>query len=167
MEDILEYLCGAVNTFSITNAQDEFQSDLDFIMNKMNCVQIEDTNQNWLILKENYTKLNYLLRCIKSCSFGLSDKFSQVLGKFIESIDRKTQEYIEEIDFFDIDRNELVIKELLLESLNQNDPVSKMTKILEAYKILIPLVEQLRGEKYTFDPSFLDDLAPAPKRQKN
>jgi hypothetical protein len=167
MDSILDDLCAAVNTFSITNAQDEFQSDLDIIMNKMNGVQIEDTNQNWLVLKTNYTKLNYLLRCIKSCSFGLSDKFSQVLEKFIESIDRKTQEYIEEIDFFDIDRDELVIKELLLESLNQNDPVSKMTKILEAYHILIPIVENLRGEKYVFDPMFLEELAPPPKRQKN
>jgi hypothetical protein len=167
MEDVLDDLCAAVNTFSITNAQDEFQSDLDTIMKKMNCVNIEDTNENWLVLQTNYTKLKYLLRCIKSCSFGLSGKFSEILGKFIESIDRQTQLYIEEIDFFEVDRDELLIKELLLESLNQNDPVAKMSKILEAYTLLIPLVEKLRGEKYTFDPSFLEDLEPpAPKRQK-
>lgn len=168
MESVLEQLCDTLNQFAITNDKERFDDSLNSIMQRMGTVQIEDTNENWLVLQKNYSKLKHLFQCIKSCSFGLSDKFSQILAKFIESMDKQSQLYIEEIDFFHVDRDEHVIKQLLLDSLNENEPILKMAKILEAYHILVPLVEKIRGEKYTFDPSFLDDLQPPePKRQKN
>ena len=82
-----------------------------------------------------------------------SQKFNYLIGLFMESIDRKTQLYLREINW----ENHPLIEDYLEESLNACSPLQKLNAVGCAYKLLVPIIENLRNEKVNVkvDSSFL------------
>jgi len=123
-------------------------SAIDQVINDMQIIKINPSDP-WEVLQENYSKLKYLQSVI--VVEGVA-KFTQRLYAFMESIDRRTLEYLSEIDFYDSNSDYriecYVIKELLDNSLVQIDLLKKLEIILKAYEVLIVIVEQIRNQKY-------------------
>jgi hypothetical protein len=83
-------------------------------------------------------------------NYNLNKNFYDLLSLFIESIDKSTQYYIKNIHFSDDLSEELEIENFLNKSLNTNDINNKILYIIEAYKLLIPIIEDFRQEKYDY-----------------
>ena len=63
----------------------------------------------------------------------------------------------------------IMIRDSLEESLNQNNTIKKIKYVIDAYRILIYIVEDIRKEKYVPGPpddSFLDEFERPYKRSK-
>jgi hypothetical protein len=83
----------------------------------------------------------------------------------MEKIDNINRQYMISIDwekskteFDNIDK----IEELLNNSLNFTNPFNKLKNCLEAYNILVPLIEKIRDQHYDYseikDKEFLEDF---------
>jgi hypothetical protein len=169
MEYILESLTHTLRRFAISNNETRFDDEIETIMKKMNTVDLDDTEENWKYFKNNYAKIRYLFEFINNSKINLSPLFYSALRKFMETIDKQTQFYLQRILWDPQSNDESVIKNLFQDSLNENDPVKKLNSIVAAYTILVPIVEKIRNEKCNGDleTSFLDQFQPSAKRQKN
>ena len=169
MEYILESLTHTLRRFAISQDESRFDNELDLIMKKMNTVDLEDTEENWKSFQKNYAKIRYLFQVINNSTVNLTPLFYVSLEKFMETVDKQTQYYLQRILWDPESNDESVIKNLFQDSLNENDPVKKLNSIVAAYTILVPIVENIRNEKCNgdFETSFLDDFQPVAKRQKN
>jgi hypothetical protein len=169
MEYILESLTHTLRKFAISHDETRFDDELGLIMKKMNTVDLEDTEENWKSFQKNYAKIRYLFEFINNSTINLTPLFYSSLQKFMETIDKQTQFYLQRILWDTQSNDESVIKNLFQDSLNENDPVKKLNSIVAAYTILVPIVEKIRNEKCNgdFETSFLDHFQPSAKRQKN
>jgi hypothetical protein len=168
---IIEELTETVRLFAISQNEQCFEDQLDVLVLKMKKMNSGDYEERWDTLRENYSKLKYLYEIINFYHIE-SSKFMESLGVFMESIDRTTQFYLKEINWFETEpellQDSVDIHNCLSESLNTNDPVAKLNTLLQAYKILVGVIEDIRNEKcepVELDPSFLETF-PTPKRIK-
>jgi hypothetical protein len=170
---VIDALTESIHRFVLGQNEKSFENDLDFIMSKMDNIEIEDTDQHWEDLQKNYSKLRYLYEVINFYHLPTSIKFIQSLKLFMESIDKKTQIYLREIDWYenepDLLEESMEIKKCLDCSLNENDPIKKLHFVLKAYKILVPIVEDIRNEKCEsdLDDDFLETFEPPKKKAKH
>jgi hypothetical protein len=166
MEYILESLTHTLRRFAISHDETRFDDELETIMKKMNTVDLEDTEENWKSFKNNYAKIRYLFEFINNSKINLTPLFFMSLRKFMETVDKQTQYYLQRILWDPQSNDESVIKNLFQDSLNENDPVKKLNSIVAAYTILVPIVEKIRNEKCegSLESSFLDDFQPVPQR---
>jgi hypothetical protein len=122
------------------------ESGIDDIINKLNNLSTE--NDEWEILVKNYSKLKYL----KNMESQLihSTELIKSLTTFMEKIDSINQHYLQEINWLiesDILEESKKIQLMLTESLNFNCPFKKLKYIIDAYDILIPIIEDFGLEK--------------------
>ena len=170
--EVIDALCKSIESFGINKIPEQFDDDLDILMNRMKNVEIHDSTEQWKLLQNNYSRLKYLYEIINFYNIKIEGKFEISINKFMELIDNQTQTYLKEIDWYEDDFNfkeqVIMIHDTLEESLNKNIPVSKLNDVLKAYKILISLVENIRDEKYQeiLDPEFVEDFEQFKKRQR-
>jgi hypothetical protein len=158
---------GLINALSKINVS--FESSLDDLIAKMEKTDIEgDTDLNWKELSKNYAKLNYLLILIERHKPD-HPRFFYSLNKFMNELDLVTQRYLKEINFDDIDneyhQETLEFKDALENSLNTNDNTVKLKYLVEAYSIVVPIVEKLNESKVVLavEPEFKKQF----KRKRN
>jgi hypothetical protein len=170
--NVIDALSNSIQKFSITHDENRLDQDLDDIMSKINKVELCDPEENWVVLQTNYSKLKYLFECITYANVKSNKKFLDSLSKFMESIDETTQIYLDKIAWREENENNQKIlcttQNLFFDSLNKNDPIEKLNKLIQAYNIFVPIVEQIVGQecKEDLDPSFLSAFEPHAKRQR-
>ena len=178
--DLLDSLINSISRFGISHETDKFgdeldkfNDDLDSVLTKMQTVDIlDDPDEQWEILKKNYRKIKYIYELINFHNLHCELKFLESLDKFLVVIDKQTQVYLKKIDWYQSDKefriDSIMIRDSLESSLNQNDTVKKIKYIIDAYRILIHIVEDLRNERYDEGPpeeSFLDEFERPYKRK--
>ena len=167
LPNIIDALSESIQRFGITRNEKTFDEQLDFIISKMNNKELLDDDEDWKVLQTNYSKLKYLYEIINFYNVPTSGKFIESLKIFMETIDRKNQYYLREINWYsDTSTNALLIKENIEASLNTTDPIIKMDIVLKAYQILIPIIENARNEKCNLHVEFEFVEQFSTKRQK-
>jgi hypothetical protein len=150
----MESLITVIQNFGITQDEKYLDNSLDVLIKNFSTLSNNDADDEWGTLKSNYSKLKYLNELINFYHIPDLTKFKITLGKFMESIDILTQKYLRNITW-DGEENEIeeTILKYLEESLNSYDPILKMSKIIKAYSMLVPIIEIMRNEKwrYTID----------------
>ena len=172
--DIIDSLIKSIERFGITHQEKTFDDELDTIITRMKTVDMDDDpDYQWEILQTNYRKLKHIYELIKFHNLNLQAKFMESLDKFMEIIDKQTQVYLAQIDWYEADKtfriDSLMIRNSLEESLNQNDTIKKIKYVIDAYRTLIYIVEDIRKEKFNPGPpddSFLDEFDRPYKRSK-
>ena len=170
--EIIDSLCKSIESFGINKNPEQFDGEMDKLMERMNSVNLGDPDEEWRRLQGTYSRLKYLYEIINFYNIPLEGKFMESISKFMEIIDKQTQIYLKEIDWYTVDCDfrieSIIVRDSLEDSLNKNSPVSKLNDLLKAYKILINIVEDIRDEKYQeqFDPVFIADFEPFKKRKK-
>jgi len=147
----MEHLINMMETFALTKDKTKFNYSIDRLTDfyKLNIKEF-DSSEEWEYLKQNYSNLRYIHELMNHYNYDLNKNFYDLLSLFMESIDKSTQEYIKHIHFSDDISEELQIEKFLNKSLNTNDINDKIVYVLEAYKLLIPIVEDFRQEKYDY-----------------
>ena len=166
---IIDALTDSISHFGIIRDETNFEAELDFIISKMDNVEIKSSD-TWNILQENYSKLKYIYELVNFYNMPADGKFIENMKKFMELVDKQNQIYLCEIDWNDKYDNHkvLVIKRHLHTSLQRYNVFEKLSDVLCAYEILITVVEQIRGEKHKYfvDPTFTEQFEQPIKRQK-
>jgi len=158
MEELLECLA----KFAVSDQSKEsfisFDNSLDDVINKFENLNETDPNEEWDILKTNFSKLRFIDDTLENAEIINYPKFLESLKKFMEQIDKTTQKYIEKIDWSDqgpeLQSDANIIFDNFEKSLNINDPIKKLKIVLNAYTIFIPIVEKIRKERHR---DFIDD----------
>ena len=133
-----------------------------------------DSEQEWIRLSQNYLKLKYIDSLLNS-EIEYPEKFKNLLNSFLESMDKVSQYYLQEIEWALSDpeiRTECeFIEKCLSESLNISDSIQKLKKIIECYNVFIPLVEDFRRERVSNieleDHDFVQDFSECKRRKIN
>jgi hypothetical protein len=181
----LDNLISSLTNFTIYGDAEIFENDLDDIINKLNKQKIE-SNENegpneieeqsdseWLVLRENYSKIKKLNEIIRFQiheeidtykTFG-NEKFKLILEQVMKEVDDANVHYIhsinwiEAINFLNCSNR---IEYYLNASINTNNLYEKITLCEYAYDLLIPAVEKFRGEKYDYslinDTEFVEQI---------
>lgn len=172
---VIDALTSSIELFGLTQNEKHFDKDLDTLVNIMKVVSIDkeaESQKNYTELKANYTKLKYLHELINFYNMPITGKFIDTLEVFMVTIDKKTQLYLETIKWYDPDiefHNKCVkIKRSLELSLSVSNPLTKLQLVVDAYKILVPIIEQDRNEiiEDFVDISFRELFEAPRKRQK-
>lgn len=159
----MDSLICSIEKFAITNNKQEFEDSLDNVINNFDKFYIEiDNGFHWNFLKENYTKIKYISQIMNSVKN--STKFLEVLEKFMKKIDNINEIYIESIDWDEsLEYGDVrTVQNLLIEAQIQFDIHEKIKQIVQAYSILVPIIEAIRNEKYTeqLDEKFVNQFQP-------
>ena len=117
-------------------------TDIAALIYELDNLSTNDFNHEWDCLVENYSKLKYL----ESIDYELigSIKLMDSLRRFMEQIDKVSQHYLREILW---EEYLLEIKKYLSDSLNYNNPITKLKYVVKAYELLVPIVEEIREQK--------------------
>ena len=161
MNDLIK----SIKNFSVTDNEEEFESSLDSVINKFQNLETEQ-NCEWSLLKSNYSKLRYLNHTLEKSNLNLktNNKFLFSLSRFMDYIDKITQIYLQNVNWENQDEFSIESKNIyknLTNSLNTGDSIEKMKEVLFAYSILIPIIEDIHGEKYNEiidDEDFLQEF---------
>ena len=148
MNDLIK----SIKNFSVTDNKYEFECSLDSVIDKFQNLKTEE-NCEWELLKSNYSKLRYLNHTLEKSNLNLktNNKFLFSLNCFMDYIDKITQMYLQKINWEIQDEFSIESKNIynnLTNSLNTNNYIEKMKEVLFAYSILIPIIEDIRGDKY-------------------
>ena len=117
-------------------------TDITQLIFQLDNLSTNEFNHEWDCLVENYSKLKYL----DSIDYELigSIKLMDSLRRFMEQIDKVSQHYLREILW---EESLIPIKKYLSDSLNHNNPITKLKCVIKAYELLIPVVEKIREQK--------------------
>ena len=118
----MEYLINKLEIFAITKDENVFNTHIN-LLNKLTIIELESDHE-WDILKKNYSNLRYIYQLLNHYNYNLNSSFFELLLKFIEPIDKSTQNYI------------------------KNNVEKKIKYLLISYDILVPIVEKIRIEKF-------------------
>lgn len=132
-------------------------TDIAALIYELDNLSTNDFNYEWDCLVENYSKLKYL----DSIDYELigSTKLMDSLRRFMEQIDKVSQHYLREILW---EEYLLEIKKYLSDSLNHNNPMTKLKYVVKAYELLVPVVEEIREQKcvqYIEDDEFIQTFS--------
>jgi hypothetical protein len=168
---VIDALTDSIQRFGVTRDENTFESQLNFIMSKMDKVVIE-IEDKWDVLQSNYSKLKYLYELCSFYNMPTEGVFVRSLEFFCESMDKQTQDYLSQIDWdsqeSDFRIEGRIIKKCMEKSLQRGNVYEKIADILKAYEILVCIVEDIRGEKYEYyvEPEFVKEFQPPQKRRK-
>ena len=148
----MDFLIDRLHAFAITKNEQTFNDSIDQLLVHLKLNET-DSDQEWETLKKNYSNIKYIYELLNHYSYSFhTTHFLEVVSRFVTRIDKSTQYYIRNIDFeeTDLELKECckTIKRHLESSLNENDYLKKIKHILDAYNILVPIVEDFRREKY-------------------
>ena len=172
---VIDALTSSIELFGLTQNEKHFDKDLDSLVNIMKIVSIDkeaECEKNYTELKANYTKLKYLHELINFYNMPITGKFVDTLEVFMVTIDKKTEVYLETIKWYDPDieihKKCLQIKRSLELSLSVANPLTKLQLVVDAYKILVPIIEEDRNQiiEDFVDISFRELFEAPRKRQK-
>ena len=145
----MDSLIDSLESFRFSNNKTQFEIDLDNVINQFKQQTIPDTNLEWETICSNYSKIKYLDEMIKYFYIPDSEKFLFALNRFTERIDAINLRYLTEIDWEKRSNEQTKeIRRLLDLSYYENDTIGKIGYCLKAYKRFIPIIEDLRNEKY-------------------
>jgi hypothetical protein len=159
----MDSLILSLNKFNISNNAEEFEIELSDITDRLNQRLLEEHDEEWEIIKENYSKLKCLCSLLTeittSCTvknFNLFnyEKFNLILTKIAEDIDIANLRYLNSIDWEEAKKivdSSINIECLLRKSINNNNTYLKIDYCLDAYNIFIPIIEDFRGETCNYD----------------
>ena len=145
----MESLIRSLEVFAISKDEKKFSRSIDSILNELSLTdpdETENADHRWELLKSNFSKLNYIGELLNHYHYILPPNFFNLLKIFTDSLDKTTQIYIKLIDQEDDQESYKEIKKKFEESLNCNSDISKIKYLLEAYNILVPIVEGFRKE---------------------
>jgi len=178
----MDSLLSSLSKFTISNNVNEFEMDLMEIMDKMKNQEIDDSEEEWETIKENYTKLKFLdtlikehinISDIKDFNLYENESFTLVITKFMEQVDKANIRYLRSINWEEALRyvgHSYKIEELLNKSVNVSNPYEKMLCCQEAYNLFIPVIEEFRGETYEYDTvndsEFLEQVNSLKRKRK-
>jgi hypothetical protein len=98
----------------------------------------------WEELENNYRKLVYLDELIMELSGDELAPLTVPLTDFLQKLDRKTQYYIAQVDWWDPDSDiheeAKNIGDTLVQTLNLNEPFEKLAVLLDAYSKVIDIL---------------------------
>jgi hypothetical protein len=154
----MEKLINSLNKFKLNN------SGIDEIIRELDNLTTQDDSYEWNMLVANYSKLRFLQEM--ESELNNLDSFR----RFMEQIDKVTQHYLKEInwdDSFEFIDESSEIKYNLNMSLNNNNPFKKLKYIIKAYDILVPIVEDVRSEKFMDQIEDQDFIKTFKKRRIN
>ena len=134
---------------------------IDEIIFQLDNLSTKDLNENWNFLVANYSKLKYLERMDSELNENIN--LINSLRRFMEQIDKVSQYYLKEINW---DRY-LKIKNNLIDSINHNNPLIKLRYVIQAYDMLVPIVEEIREQKYVEQIEDKDFIQTFKKRRIN
>lgn len=160
----MDYLIEKLQTFGITKNEKQFNDSINELLNYLSVHEF-DSDQEWNNLKRNYSNLKYIKQLLNFYDYRFNTNFHELLTRFLEYIDKNTQVYIKNIDW-DVDDELrdccLKIRENFEKSLNDNSIDNKIKYILNAYDILIPIVEDYHREKCqeVVDYEFREQFSP-------
>jgi hypothetical protein len=166
----MDSLINGLKKFQINKDETEF----DKLISEFTILDTDSAEEEWLILKLNYSKLKYLNNLIDTYEFPETKKFISVLKKILKGIDSMNQYYLCEINW-ERDNNETIkeeciqVKTLFEQSLNIYYPIEKLKMILSAYDIFIPIIEKFRQETFVEiidDQKFLEQTDSLLKKRK-
>ena len=127
----------------------KFDIGIDALISNL---QLNDSSdQEWETLSENYSKLKHIHRLINYFKINNTEKFKKYLNVFLEEIDKTNQYYLRELDWeseLSFLNKMMEIKNMLEVSLNMNDPYEKLEFIIQAYFMLLPIIEYYRKDKF-------------------
>jgi len=157
----MDRLINALGNLGFTGDETAFDNCLDSIIENMNnglVIFDEDSDREWEIMCENYTKIKWIMEHYIS-----NEKFNVIVSKFLSSMDKTTQRYLKVIEWEcahddDLDRSYKNIQKNLENSLNAQNIVARMGFLVLGYSEMIPIVEDFRNEKATdqiLDPDFI------------
>lgn len=159
----MDSLINSLESFRFSNNKTQFEIDLDNVINQFKQQTIPDTNLEWETICSNYSKIKYLDEMIKYFYIPDSEKFLFALNRFTERLDTINLRYLTEIDWEKFPNEQTrEIKRLLDLSYYENDTIGKIGYCIKAYKRFIPIIEDIRNEKYTGDvyedQDFIEDF---------
>jgi hypothetical protein len=95
-----------------------------------------------------------------------STELMESLSKFIDKIDKVNQRYLRSINWNlqeddDIFKEVKIIEDYLEKSLNLNCPFKKIDMVLNAYKLLVDIVEDISNQKMNdrVDIQFIEEFS--------
>jgi len=175
----MDKLIRGLENFNLDKNKESFEDYLDEVIGNLNETKLEDyseldSEQEWERLSQNYLKLKYIDSIIHS-EIVYPQKFDKLLNLFLETMDEISQYYLQKIDWLCADdeiKNEcLFIQKCLAESLNIYNGIDKLKKIIEAYNVFIPLIEDFRRELVSTieldDYDFVQDFSECKRRKIN
>jgi len=157
----MDSLISALHNFQVTDNKDSFQDSLDLIINQFDSLTHTDSDSHWELFRLNYSKMLYIQGLIKVIDFTEIDNFEKCIGSFMNYLDIQTQSYLKQIIWDFENYGEQNIKQLFEESLNLNKPLVRFHTLLTGYELMLTLIEEARGEKFTeilMDTSFVNDF---------
>ena len=164
----MDDLISSLQSFAISNDEKIFEESLNDMVIKMSNLSSSDPNKEWTDLTTNYSKLKYLKNLIHSFNV-LPNFFITPFDIFMRDIDKMSQYYLKEIDWYHSEHllhgDCIDIQRYLEESLNSNNSTEKLNIILKAYDILILIAEDCRRESYKYTLSDKDFLNTFKKRR--
>jgi hypothetical protein len=165
----MDSLINALNSFQFVENKSEDVFDQLISDFKINLT--EDSDTEWETITSNYSKLLYLNHLIDVFEFPETKQFLTILNKVLCDIDKKNNQYLHELTWEEEEheQNFLNIQNLFEQSLYCSKPTEKLKLILESYRILIPIIEGYRKEKfveYIDDQNFLSDIYNVNKRRR-
>jgi hypothetical protein len=164
MNEIIDILCN----MSLRDCD-----HLDSLIDKFETNSLVNQQQEWKNLQNNYSKLKYLknIKNIDNLNFEKPfKKFMDIIVKqnkyYLENIILDPEHYTKEEHYFrNIDLKDLKdlitgISICLDRTLQTNDPYVVLDNTIEAYKYLIILAEDVRGDTYTeyIEPDFIESF---------
>lgn len=168
---VIDALTDSIQRFVVIQDTNRFDSELNFIVDKMSGVKVE-TDDKWEILQANYSRLKYLHECVNHYNLPTEGTFVSSLHRFMENIDKQTLFYLQKVDWYDRGSEfyieACVIKNCLESSIAQLDVFKKLENVLKGYEILVCIVEDIRDEKRDtiLDEEFLNEFEPRKKKQR-
>ena len=129
--------------------------ELEQVISKLSTLETVDLDYEWNLLASNYSKLKYLENIVKNFYIPETDLFLTSLSRFMNKIDKTNIYYLENIE---LENEYRPIRDYIEGSLKSTDPIEKLTLVMKAYNILIPLVEQFRNENSIEDREFLKEF---------
>jgi len=148
MDSIIDSLTASINVFSVTQNDQHFDKRLDGIIKGMENIDVNNSEKNWNELKTNYSKLKYLHELSKN--IVITGKFIDTLNAFTSKLDQVNERYLMEIKWYDeefsIHEKCIQIKHLLEHSIGSKNPLTKLQFVIDAYSILVPIIEEDRNE---------------------
>ena len=165
----MDSLLRAMENFRFTPTKNV--GDFDEFISKIDSLYTNDADDEWDTVTDIYSKILYLNCLIENYDFPETDMFKQVLSNILDGIDKKNQYYLNELNWDDDELQEEldIIREAFEKSLNQNCSFLRIKYILEAYSVLIPMIEDFRKEKFVDiieDPEFIQKVESVSKRRK-
>ena len=162
----MDSLINCLEKFNLNSNQIDFDNELDNIIGKLSNVKVygdQESDLEWEILCQNYSKLKYLGELFVNFSFK-SEKFFISIDVFFDSIDSTNERYIDKIDWYSpdefINNKAMEARFFLKQSLNIYDHNTKFEYILKAYEQLIYIAEYYRDEKFAdiLDQDFIESF---------